>query len=271
MPHIFSYRDGDLYSHHTMDAMPEREKFAMHGHEWMEILYCINGSGSCLVEGIQYPLEPQDIFIFRPGEMHKIILDPEVPYERIVIHFIPELLSSVDPGHTLLRPFTDRPAGTHNRYSLADHPESSLRTAFSNYRFEQTPNVRLNLLSRLFLFLTHLEGHYQQAQLDAPAEGLPGQLVAYVNEHIFEDISIQSIADHFYRSRSQISRAFQQATGSGLWEYVIIKRLLAARALIRSGQPANSACTACGFSEYSSFYRAYRSHFGHSPREDAPK
>jgi transcriptional regulator GlxA family with amidase domain len=93
----------------------------------------------------------------------------------------------------------------------------------------------------------------------------------YVNEHLFEDISIQSVADAFYRSRSQISRVFRQATGSSLWDYVTIKRLMAARAMIQRGESAISACTACGFSEYSSFYRAYKSHFGHSPKEDAGK
>ena len=68
---------------------------------------------------------------------------------------------------------------------------------------------------------------------------------------------------------AEISRIFHQATGSSLWEYVTIKRLLAARAMIQRGEPAGTACLACGFSDYSAFFRAYRSHFGHVPRQDA--
>jgi len=120
--------------------------------------------------------------------------------------------------------------------------------------------------------LTTLDGVYEKSGIrHAPAQGLQSQLVAYVNEHLFEPISLQTVADHFYRSRSQISRTFQQATGSSLWEYVSIKRLLAARAMIQRGESAGTACQACGFSDYSSFFRAYRSHFGHAPKEDAAR
>ena len=268
MPHLFSYRDEELYSHHTVDEHPDPREFSMHAHEWMEIYYFISGKGNYLVEGNLYPLEPHDVFIMRSAETHTLLIDPEAPYERIAIHFSPALLSPMDPELKLLRPFFDRPLGQHNRYPLSADPEGHLQAAFSNFSFQRVPDVRLNLIARLFLFLTSLEGLYEQ-QTHVPAQGFQSQLVAYVNEHLFQNISVQSVADAFYRSRSQISRIFHQATGSSLWEYVTIKRLLAARAMIQRGESANAACAACGFSEYSSFFRAYRAHFGHSPREDA--
>jgi len=273
MAYIFSYRDTEIYSHHSIDQVPETEGFNLHAHEWMEVLYCISGQGYYQVEGVQYPLEPGDIFILRPGEMHKIIIDSSVPYERIVIHFSPSIIPALDPEQNLLRPFIDRPLGRFNRYSRDIDPKGLLHSAFSGFIFDQISNPKLNLAARLVLFLTILNGLYNQERLPShiPAPGLQSQLVDYVNEHLFENISIQSIADAFYRSKSQISRVFQQATGSSLWEYVTIKRLMAARAMLQRGESASNACSACGFSEYSSFYRAYKSHFGHSPKEDYMK
>lgn len=271
MPRIFSYRDDRIYSHHTVDYSPNSDEFTMHAHEWLEILYFISGSGSYLVEGNQYPLEPGDLFVLRPSEMHKLMIDPGQPYERIVIHFDPSLLSGLDPDRALLRVFYERPLGQQNRYSQASDPDGLIRTAFSSFQFDQVSNIRLNLAARLVMLLTVLDGLYGQSQMHTPAEGIHNQLVAYVNEHLFEDISVQTIADAFYRSSSQISRVFRQATGSSLWEYVTIKRLMTARTMIQRGEAAGTAATACGFSEYSSFYRAYRSHFGRSPKEDAPK
>ena len=268
---IFKYRDHQIYSHHSIDECPDIDEFAMHAHEWMEILYFISGKGSYMVEGNQYPLEPHDVFILRPAEMHKLVIDPEVPYERMVIHFSPEILSDMDPEHSLLRPFYDRPLGQQNRYSLDSDPDGLLRAAFSGFKFDQIPNARINLTARLFMLLTALDGLYGQSQMHLPEQGIQSQVVAYVNEHLFENISVQTIADAFYRSKSQISRIFHQATGTSLWDYVVIKRLMAARAMIQRGEPAHDACTACGFSDYSAFYRAYRNHFGHSPREDAQK
>lgn len=270
MSSIFQYRDSSIYSHHSIDIRPDIDEFAMHAHEWLEVLYFISGRGTYLVEGSQYPMEPHDVFILRPAEMHKLVIDPEVPYERIVIHFSPDMLSELDPSHDLLRPFYDRPLGQQNRYSLESDSDGLLRAAFSAFKFDHVPDIRMNLIARLLLILTALDGLHGSGQLHTPAPGLQSELVAYVNEHLFEDISVQTIADAFYRSKSQVSRLFHQATGSPLWDYVVIKRLMAARAMIQRGEAANSACTACGFSDYSAFYRAYRKQYGTSPREDSP-
>lgn len=271
MPFLYSYRDTDIYTHHSLTPQPSSDEFAMHAHEWMEILYFISGKGSYLVEGNQYPLKPGDVFILRPAEMHKLDIDPTVPYERIVIHFSPDLLKSLDPEGRLLRPFYDRPLGQFNCYSREDDSAGLLQAAFSTFEFGQVADVRLNLIGRLVMLLTVMDSLHERTQIHAPIEGLAGQILAYVNEHLFEDISIHSIASAFYRSPSQVSRIFQQATGNSLWKYVTIKRLMAARELIQLGEPAAVAASACGFSEYSSFYRAYKSHFGHSPKEDAVK
>lgn len=272
MSHIFTYRDADLYSHHTIDPTPVPETFPMHAHERMEIFYFLSGKGSYLVEGTQYPLQPQDILIMRTAEAHRLSIHPDQPYERIAIHFSPSLLSSIDPEQRLLRPFLDRPLGQLNHYPAHLDTSGQLRAAFDRFSFDQIPNIRLNLLARLLMFLTTLNGVYKpEGQLPAAGHGLPAQLVAYVNQHLFDPISLQTAADYFYRSRSQIGRIFLQATGSSFWEYISIKRLLAARAMIQEGESAGTACTACGFTDYSSFFRAYRAQFGHAPREDSPK
>ena len=270
MSQLFSYRDSELYSHHTIDPRPQADDFSMHAHEGMEIFYFLSGSGSYLVEGNLYPLKPHDILITRAAEAHKPIISPEEPYERIVIHFSPALLRPFDPELRLLEPFLDRPLGHQNLYPAASDPDGRLRAAFAGFTFDGV-DVRLNLTARLLLLLTTLDSVQEGLpRLHLPAQGLQAQLVRYVNEHLFEDISLQTVADHFYRSRSQISRIFHQATGSAMWEYITIKRLLAARAMLQRGETANAACLACGFSDYSSFYRAYQKHFHHSPRADAP-
>lgn len=268
MKELFSYRDGEIYAHHTIDEHPDPEQFTIHAHEWIEILYVISGRGSYLVEGVQYPLEPQDIFIITPGEMHKLNIDPNQPYERIAIHFRPESLAALDPDNTLLAPFTERNMGRLNRYTLSEDPDGLLRAPFANFIFNGVHNVRLNLFARLVQILTHLDGQFHLMKQQLPAEAR-NELVGYVYQHLFEDISVQSVADEMHLSRSQVNRIFRQVTGTSMWKYVTAKRLLAARAMINRGESAMDACMACGFSDYSSFYRAYKSYFGHSPKEDA--
>lgn len=272
MPHLFSYRDEELYCHHTMDEAPDPNDFPMHAHEGMEIFYFISGQGSYLIEGHEYPLAPHDILLLRPAETHKLLISADSPYERISIHFSPRQILMLDPDGRLLRPFLDRPLGQGNLYPASADPDGRLRKTFEDFHFDGVSDIPLNVLGRLLVLLTMISGIYEASRQEPhPEKGIQRQLVGYVNDHLFEDISLQSVSEAFFRSRSQISRLFHQATGSGLWEYVTIKRLLSARAMIQRGEPAGRAATACGFADYSAFFRAYRAHFGHAPKEDGKK
>jgi len=99
-------------------------------------------------------------------------------------------------------------------------------------------------------------------------DGMAAQIVEYINANLFNEISLASISRRFYMSQSQLNRVFGKATGSSLWEYVRLKRLMAAREKIVAGERASTACALCGFKDYSSFYRSYKARFGHAPSEE---
>lgn len=67
----------------------------------------------------------------------------------------------------------------------------------------------------------------------------------YIAEHLAEDISIDQLASCFYMSRYYLMHLFKQETGYSVASYISTKRLLRARALIRtaclSQMPAISA------------------------------
>jgi len=268
MPHIFSHKGTKIYSHHSVDSYPDANVFNMHAHDWLEILYCISGKGNYIVEDSIYSLEPGDIFIIRPGEMHKLQIDSSSTYERIVIRFSPDLFDDYSAKDALLKIFYDRRKGQHNRHRIDDL--NIVKTAFSNYEFKNIYNIELNLLGRLILILTALEGIYTSSE-ESVSSNIQSKLLSYVDEHLFDNISVGDIAEAFGKSRSQINRIFSRMTGKSLWDYVITKRLMAARTMIQSGESAHEACNDCGFSDYSAFYRAYKARFGNSPRDDAPK
>lgn len=269
MAHIFSYKGTKIYSHHSVDSYPDANVFNMHAHDWLEILYCISGKGHYIIEDSLYPLEPGDIFVIRPGEMHKLQIESSSTYERIVIRFSPSLLESHDSQRGLLQVFYDRPSGQRNRYKVKDSP--LIEAALSNYDFDSIPDIGANLVGRLLLILTALEGIYTSMDHTAGVKNIQRDMLAFVNAHIFDDLSVQMVAEHFGKSRSQVSRIFKQTTGSSLWDYVIAKRLTEARSMIQKGESAHQAAGDCGFSDYSAFYRAYKARFGVSPRDDSPK
>ena len=97
------------------------------------------------------------------------------------------------------------------------------------------------------------------------------KVIRYINEHLFEEITVTSLAEHFNLSASQFTRNFNKDVGSSPWEYILRKRLTAARELLKKGVTTQQACYDSGFTDYSSFYRSYVKYFKESPGESRRK
>ena len=91
----------------------------------------------------------------------------------------------------------------------------------------------------------------------------------YINENMSETLSLEGIAGQFYISKYHLSHAFSREVGVSIYRYIMLRRLLMARQLLSAGESAKLVCRSCGFSDYTSFYRAFKSEYGVSPREFA--
>ena len=266
------YKSDDLVGRYAIDTHPRPEDFNMHIHDKYEISYFISVKGEYTVEGTPYPIFPGCVIISRPSETHGARISPDREYERCVINFSENVLKAIDPERKLLRAFDNRPLGRGNLYLAKELDKTALLRAIGGLRLEDENgyNNRLEVLSRLFITL-HLIDKAYKGRGDTeymPPQNLNERIVMYVNEHLFESITVTDIAERFFLSRSQFSRVFKYTTGATPWEYITLKRLNAARDMMKDGVSAQRACESCGFGDYSAFYRAYTKHFGISPRND---
>ena len=268
MARLFEYRDADLFCHHSLDSSPSPTEFYMHAHERMEVLYFLSGDAEYLVEGSVYPLHPGELLVMNRAEAHKLQLLSDKPYERMVMHFSPSVLSGIDPDGLLLRPFEDKPLGKQNRY-VSDR----FSALFSDFDVAGSyARIRLHMLLILANVLNEISTLTgSTSAISGEPESVSQQILQYVNQHLFENISLSTVSREFFLSPSQLNRIFRRATGSSVGEYVRVKRLLAARELIITGSSPAYACTACGFQDYSAFYRAYKEKFDVSPSGDRRK
>ena len=46
--------------------------FAEHGHRFFEMEYVINGTGTYIINGKEYPLRPRRLFLMSPSDFHAI-------------------------------------------------------------------------------------------------------------------------------------------------------------------------------------------------------
>jgi len=269
MATIFKYNDDDFYIFHALNPAEAPWHFNMHAHRDPEIYCFLGGKAQYRVEGTVYDLQPGDVLLMRTAETHKPEIDTSLPYERFVFNFRPEYLDKLDPSGTLWRMFFDRPLGKGNLYRPKCLSDVSYLRSVAEMAKQGLP-IRPLLLSKFLTVLSECADIYVGGtQTKSAPTGRVTRIVRYLNIHLTDELTLDGIAEHFYLSRSQLCRIFREGTGSGVMEYIRIKRLMAAREQIASGIPAGRAATACGFSDYSSFYRAYKGYFGHSPKEDA--
>lgn len=270
---IEEYNLGDIYIRHAIDEHPDGRSFTMHIHERCEIYLFLSGSVSYLVEGSTYPLSKNSLMIMSPAESHCPQILKSDRYERYVINFPLSFVSFIDPEGRLVKAYKERPLGKNNMFS-ASEINTSLILDFFKQMFAEKDDYGRELTAKAHL-LTMLDMiNRSLSQKEDPAhshDSLSERMVLYVNEQLFEDLSVPALAEQFFLSSSHFNRLFKGATGAAPWEYITKKRLTVAKDLILHGTCSQNASERCGFKDYSSFYRAYKKHFGHAPNEDSAR
>ena len=91
------------------------------------------------------------------------------------------------------------------------------------------------------------------------------QVIGYINENLADSLSLDNLAGRFYISKFYLSRRFKQFTGLTIYQYIMKKRLITARNMLRAGNPVTVSCLQCGFNDYSNFLKAFKREFGENP------
>jgi len=111
------------------------------------------------------------------------------------------------------------------------------------------------------------------AQLAAsPALNLRGlsasacnRAIDLIDARFASPISLQELADAAGLGIRQLSRAFREATGRAPHQYLLHRRVEAAKVLIRQGLPLAEVAGQCGFSDQSQLTRTFMRHAGTTP------
>ena len=253
---------------HTVTDAPVQSAYALHAHGYYEILLYLSGEADYSVEGRRYRLHPGDLMLMRCGEAHHLVLRSPARYERICIHFEAELLKKVDPALRLLEMFNSRPLGTRNQYRADRFPDQKWQFYMEKVTKAQDD---LHRLCWLLPLLEELGACFAQLREDQTAPDGAAAVMTYINGHLSEPLSLDSLCARFHYSKTYLNDLFRRAAGTTVWQYIVTKRLLAARQRLQAGEMPTKVAQLCGFQDYSTFYRAYRQHFGVSPKEDARK
>ncbi len=249
----------------TYTEKPDTALFKMHAHDGYEIFLFMSGRANYYIEGTVYPLKVGDILLMKKAESHSLLLLKDSPYERISIHFGEDALIG-ERGKQIKEYFDGIPLGQKNHY-----PASVFKGNNWEYYLNTIVSTENDDIKRLYITTVMSEicdAAHRELSESGHRDSI-SELIAYINGHLGDELSLEKICASFHISVSHASRRFRQITGTSIWDYVKQKRLLLAKDLLQKGMNPYRVCEKCGFNEYSTFYRAYKSKFGVSPKADA--
>ena len=255
------------------DVTYSNSRVNLHSHNFYEFLFCHSASDvEYLVGAERYRLRKGDVIMIPPGISHRPLV-PETmsePYRRDILWVSAELMDRLELS-------VPREARMHAQESRL------LRTAGTRWEFigelfrhgvrefeGQEVGWEEVVLGNTIQMLVYLRRALQDrsaASLEAEKPELLDQALAYVEAHLAEKITLGDIAKHCWVSQSTITQTFRNKLGVSFYRSVTQRRLIAAKTLIIEGVPLETVGRRVGFSDYSSFYRAFKQEFGISPRQ----
>lgn len=106
--------------------------------------------------------------------------------------------------------------------------------------------------------------------MDQSSRGLPAfrlrKVLAYIEEHLAEDLRMDALAEVAGMSKYHFSRLFKAAVGVPPYRYVVQQRVEAAQLLLlRTDLTVTQIALRTGFSSQSHLSTAFREHAGTTP------
>lgn len=265
-------RDFELYYYNDTQYV----QIAPHTHPYYEFYFFLEGEADYELEEKTSTLSFGDFIVVPPGIRHRAAPKKgRKSYRRFVFWVKEEYLqrySSVYPTLSFLREYLASPERRFIFHQDSVTFNSILRDIMAlleemhhqRYGREDTITIRtLDLLMHLNR-MVHDSVHPPLAQEE---KGLYINVSEYVENHLEDELSLESLAREFFVSKYHLAHNFKDNLGISVHQYILKKRLQACRnAIIKEGS-VTRVYSQYGFHDYPGFYRAFKKEFGISPKE----
>ena len=254
------YANGILYRH--LSSVDKVGMLAeLHCHNQFELLYVSSGQMAHVVEDRKYQIGSGDLVLVKPSTYHYLECLSKQPYQRHNILFDPETLGidvSFLPEDTDVISLVNNPIAIGLFQKLEYYHEGLSPEAFGDFLASVLRELFLNL--RIFS-----DTCYQKKTLLSP---ILTRALEYIGENLFTIADTEEIARALFISPSYLFYLFRTTLHQTPKKYITDKRLLAAQRQILAGSKPTEVYKACGFRDYTTFFRSYTAYFGHSPSQE---
>ncbi len=247
-----------------------------HAHPGFEIVWVRNGNATFIFEEKVYHLKKDDVLFFRSSVFHRVSLQEEKPYDRVMIMFTDSFYSLEQPIFLAFKQLLDHSPRAHriihlNRrghYEIFHHIIHQLLKEDMNQDKWQQKNALNLYLTELLLFL----GREAQTTYDNP---LPGTEIR-LQERILKEINLvwdtnwqlNELADKLHFNKYYLCHFFKKEFGLTIQQYILERRMYEAKKLlVETNIAITIIASKIGFSTSSNFIRCFKQYFQITPKQ----
>lgn len=250
-------------------------KVNSHVHNYYEFYFFMEGNVSIEIAGNEYRLQYGDVVLIPPGIFHHAVIhDTETSYRRFVFWITEEYLSHMMEDSAVYG-YLMQYVRTKGEYIFHNDRISFNAIQMKLFRLiEETKGERYGREAQIPVCVRDLLLHLNRSvyekkheKMDHEGQDFYSALVGYIEDHLDEELSLETLAAQFYVSKFYIAHTFKDNIGIPVHQYIMKKRLAAVQEALRGGAKAGEACLQYGFKDYSVFYKAFKKECGMSPKE----
>lgn len=264
-------KDFELYYYSDTDI----KNVQIHSHNYYELYFFIKGNVLIDISGNTLPLKSGDVVIIPPKTKHRLAVQSQtMPYQRFILWISEEFYSqllTISPDFGYLFHIPEHTQNYIYHFDIISFNTIQVKIIelleeMHAFRFGNDALIS-SCINSLIMTISRMIYESENQVITKENPSLYQNILKYIETHINEDISLDSIANSFYVSKYHIAHTFKNQMGLSIHQYALKKRLSLCKAAIASGSNISTVFLECGFRDYSNFYRAFKKEFGISPKE----
>ena len=239
-----------------------------HLHDAIEFYYTLTPLPDVLIDNKVIAVPADTLIIIPPFCVHQLYHEAGLVYERYVILIQDQWLSNVFCGIKNSFPFME--AGSHPYFIRLTE---KLKTEFiaNAEKLVSADTVTSPMaLSSLFVFLNQVSEILFSSRTNPPVKQTEAQkrinhVIDFINDHIYDNLEISDVADHFFLNPDYLARIFKEHVHISLGHYILLQRITEAQKLLDKGHTVTEVQELLSFSSYAHFFKTFKKITGISP------
>lgn len=253
-----------IFHYDTLDEY--HEKFTMHYHENIEILYFVKGTGMATCGGNHIEVKRGDLLVVNSNELHFLYTTSlELEYYCLIVdkEFCGRFQIDIEEIH-LQNLIQDESLVIYMKQIIKEMNARKM-------------HYKAAVQGLVILLITHFYRDYSIGLLPVLDTTWNHKMdtvkkaIAYIKHHFTKEMTVDEICIHVGFSKYYMCRVFKEVTGQTVVEYINFLRCDYARTLLSSGKyNVKESAEQCGIHNLSYFTKTYKKYMGCLPSKERP-